>query len=114
MAVPAWLGVTGAAAKGSFDFLHNGMAMAILGSYIAAYSARIYIMNYYKNTRGRGTTLDNRGFFAVEQIAASVTMLVVGVLVVGGPAWFGWSDPRVVEFSRSAHHPDVAALVAGA
>ncbi len=113
MGVPAWLGVTGAAAKGSFDFLHNAMAMAILGSYIAAYSLRIYIMNFYKNTRGRGVQLDNRGFFAVEQIAASVTMLAVGVLVVNGPHWFGWADPRVVEFSRAAMHPDVPALVAG-
>ena len=113
MSVPAWLGVTGAAAKGSFDFLHNGMAMTILGSYIAAYSARIYIMNFYKNTRGKGVTLDNRGFFAVEQIAASTFMVLAGVLVIMGPAWFGWTDKRVVEFGAAAHHPDVTALVAG-
>jgi hypothetical protein len=110
---PAWSGYHPGAAKGSFDFLHNPAAMTILGSYVVAYAARIYIMNYYKNTRGRGTRLDNRGFFAVEQIAATLTMLLVGVLVVAGPTWFGWHDARVLEFGQAARHPDPVALVAG-
>jgi len=112
--LPAWTGFKAGAAKGSFEFLHDRAAMTILGSYIVAYMARIYIMNYYKNTRGRGVALDNRGFFAVEQLSATVTMLIVGTLVVFGPGWFGWTDHRVVEFSQAAHHPDTAALVAGA
>ncbi len=110
---PSWSGYRPGAAKGSFDFLHNAAAMTILGSYIVAYAARIYIMNYYKNTRGRGVRLDNRGFFAVEQISATATMLLVGTLVVAAPTMFGWRDPRVLEFSRAAAHPDPAALLAG-
>src|SRR5262249_20294833 len=75
--------------------------------------ARIYIMNYYKNTRGRGVKLDNRGFFAVEQISATTAMLIVGVLLIVGPVAFGWPDKRVVEFSDAAPHPDATALIAG-
>src|SRR5882672_8661434 len=47
--VPKWLGITGSAARGAFDFLHDPTAMTILGAYIVAYAARIYIMNFYKN-----------------------------------------------------------------
>lgn len=57
-----------------FDFLHNAAAMAVLAAYIGAYSLRIYIMNYYKNTRPAGTPLNNKWFFSIEQIAASVVM----------------------------------------
>jgi hypothetical protein len=109
--IPKWLGVS--AARGTFDFLSNGVAMTILGSYVAAYSARIYIMNYYKNTRGRGAALDNRGFFAVEQIAATVTMLIAGAFVIAAPRLLGWTNPAVLEFRNAAFHPDAAALIAG-
>src|SRR6266571_2743554 len=51
--LPPWTGYHPGASKGSFDFLHNSVAMTILGSYILAYAARIYIMNFYKNTRGK-------------------------------------------------------------
>ncbi|MCM2303873.1 MAG: hypothetical protein NDJ72_04175 [Elusimicrobia bacterium] len=64
-----------------FDFLSNGAAMAVLGAYILAYSLRIYIMNYYKNTRPKGTGLNNKWFFAVEQIAASVAMSLAAFAV---------------------------------
>ncbi len=57
-----------------FDFLHNAAAMAVLCTYICAYALRIYIMNYYKNTRPKGAPLDNKWFFSVEQISASVMM----------------------------------------
>ena len=42
--------------------------MTILGCYVCAYAIRIYIMNYYKNTRAKGQKLDNKAFFAIEQI----------------------------------------------
>lgn len=58
----AWSGVDPGSARGSFDFLRNTAAMVILGSYVVAYSIRIYIMNYFKNTRERGVPQDNRGF----------------------------------------------------
>ena len=107
-------GIGPRAMAGSFDFVHNAVAMTILSSYVAAYALRIYIMNYFKNTRPKGVPQDNRGFFAIEQIAASATMFIVGFLVVQGPVWFGWTTPAVVEFRDSALHPDLMALVAGA
>ncbi len=58
--------------KGDFDFLSNTAAVSILSSYIVAYSIRIYIMNYFKNTRAKGVPLDNNGFFGIEQIFAFI------------------------------------------
>ena len=69
-------------AKGSdFDFVHNTAALAVLAAYITAYSFRIYIMNYYKNTRPKGAGLDNKWFFSIEQIAASVAMCLLALLL---------------------------------
>ncbi|MBI4667813.1 MAG: hypothetical protein HY747_01305, partial [Elusimicrobia bacterium] len=67
--------------SGGFDFLKSKAAVMILGSYITAYAIRIYIMNYYKNTRPKGMPLDNKAFFAVEQIAASITLVSVALAV---------------------------------
>jgi hypothetical protein len=90
---------------GDFDFVHSQAAMIILGSYIAAYSIRIYIMNYYKNTRARGVKLDNNGFFAIEQIAATTTMILAGYLLWRSPGWFGNVNPQVVLFRSSFADP---------
>lgn len=81
-----------------FDFLKSAAAVTILSAYIVAYLIRIYIMNYYKNTRPKGAHLDNKGFFGVEQIAASVTMMIAALIVFNGPAWFGWSGKQAVQF----------------
>lgn len=67
--------------EGDFEFVESVTAMVILLSYIVAYSFRIYIMNYYKNTRSPGVKLDNKGFFAIEQITAT-TVLVAATLTV--------------------------------
>ncbi|MFB3894867.1 MAG: hypothetical protein ACE14V_01040 [bacterium] len=69
------------AKKGEFAFLQSPAAIAILLSYLTAYFIRIYIMNYYRNTRGKGVPQDNKGFFAFEQIAASSTMLIIGLIL---------------------------------
>jgi len=63
---------------GDFDFIHNKMAMTILAFYLAAYSIRIYIMNYYKNTRPKGAIYDTKGFFAIEQIASTISIVIAG------------------------------------
>jgi hypothetical protein len=68
------------AREGGFDFLRSVPALSILGSYIVAYSIRIYIMNYYKNTHGRGGKQDNRPFFGIEQLAASATLTLASLL----------------------------------
>ncbi len=71
---------------GGSDLVRNVLAMVVLGSYLLAYFIRLYIMNYYKNTRGKGCRQDNKAFFAIEQVSASVTILVVlAVLMLMSP-----------------------------
>lgn len=64
-----------------FDFVRNTAALAVLSTYLFAYACRIYIMNYYKNTRPAGAPLDNKWFFSIEQISASVAMLLIALAV---------------------------------
>jgi hypothetical protein len=96
-----------------FDFLHDAAAMAVLSTYICAYSLRIYIMNYYKNTRPKGAPLNNKWFFSIEQIAASVVM-ALGALAVWGSS--SQAEPvRAFQAALSAPHPSaVPANFAGA
>lgn len=101
---------------GDFDFVHSPAAVAILSSYIVAYSFRIYIMNYYKNTRAAGVKLDNNGFFAIEQIAATTVMIVSGYMLFHASAWFQLPNIQLVQFRQSlvsAHSMWVWAVVAG-
>ncbi|MGH2569827.1 MAG: hypothetical protein ACRDGR_01290 [bacterium] len=70
--------------EGGFEFLRSAAAMSILATYIVAYSIRIYIMNYYKNTHGRGRPQDNRPFFGIEQLAASATLTVASLALFHG------------------------------
>lgn len=75
--------------KGDFDFLGNAAAMTILTFYLIAYTIRIYIMNYYKNTRPKGAIYDTNGFFAIEQISSTLGLLLAGFIffqVVNRPA----------------------------
>lgn len=99
-----------------FDFLGNPAAVTILGSYIGAYSLRIYIMNYFKNTRPPGARQDTKGFYAVEQIAAVVTLLLVVTVLYFSPTLFGATGERI-ETVRGAiaspKSPWLAATVAG-
>jgi len=66
--------------KSSFDFLGNKAAMTILTFYLTAYTIRIYIMNYYKNTRPKGAVYDTKGFFAIEQITSTTTLILAGFI----------------------------------
>lgn len=93
--------------SGGFDFLKHRAAVVILTSYIASYAIRIYIMNYYKNTRPKGAPLDNRAFFATEQISASVAMVLMATLVLMSPRWFpAWSTvPQVAAFVQAVKAP---------
>jgi len=113
--IPAdqWLGLEAGAGRGSFDFLRSAPAMTILASYLVAYSIRLYIMNFYKNTRAPGVIQDNKGFFAIEQVAASATMVLGGGLLFVGPSLFGWSNPLVLEFGEALRHPQPMAVLSG-
>lgn len=88
-----------------FDFVNNGVAVTIFCSYIVAYALRIYIMNYYRNTRGEGVKYDNKGFFAVEQISASTTLLLVTLFVVASPGLLGWNFSQVELFNSAIFDP---------
>lgn len=75
--------------KANFDFLGNAAAMTILTFYLIAYTIRIYIMNFYKNTRPKGAIYDTNGFFAIEQVTSFSALLIAGVIyfnVVNKPA----------------------------
>uniref|UniRef100_UPI003D0C9123 hypothetical protein n=2 Tax=Haliangium sp. TaxID=2663208 RepID=UPI003D0C9123 len=85
----------------SFDFLSDAAALAIFLSYISAYAVRIYLMNYFKNTRGKGVKLDNKGFFAIEQFAATATMIVATVAIVAATS----DIEQVVAFQTGIAEP---------
>jgi hypothetical protein len=106
-------GIKPGAMHGGFDFIHSPLAMTVLVAYIISYAIRLYIMNYFKNTRGPEATLDNRGFFAFEQVAATVGILVMGVLAYFGHEWFGWNAPAVLAFHEGAQHLDLAGVLSG-
>lgn len=90
---------------GGFDFIYNAAAVIILGSYVTAYLIRIYIMNYYKNTREKNVKQDNKGFFAIEQIAATLTMITVGLFVFYSPELFGWNTKPINEYVEAFKNP---------
>jgi len=92
---------------GGFAFLHNRAAVIIFTSYIAAYSFRIYIMNYFKNTRPKGAPMDNTAFFGLEQISASAAMVIMALAVYYGPRFFtSWLQAsQVTDFIASIQAP---------
>lgn len=90
---------------GGFDFIYNAAAVTILGSYIIAYFIRIYIMNYYKNTRGKDVKQDNKGFFAIEQIFATITMLLAGIVIYNSPQLFDWNGDHIKQFIGAIDSP---------
>ncbi len=99
--------------RDNFEFLRSKPAMVILGSYILAYAIRIYIMNYYKNTRAKDQKLDNKAFFAIEQIAAFGTMVIAAAVLLAVPAP-GVKQIQMFQDAVAKPHPQwSAALVSG-
>ena len=92
--------------KGGFDFLQSTAAVVILTSYIVAYAIRIYIMNYFKNTRAKGVPLDNQGYFGIEQITAFLFAIILGIFFYNSPTWFGWNFPQLTQFHSSIIAPN--------
>lgn len=73
-------------------------------------------MNYYKNTRGKNVKQNNKGFFAIEQIAATITMLLVGILVYYSPKLFGWNGKQITDYVGAIDTPQTMwgwAILAG-
>jgi hypothetical protein len=106
-------GIKPGALRGGFEFIHSPLAMTVLTAYIIAYAVRLYIMNYFKNTRSSAATLDNRGFFAIEQVAASATIVAFGLIAYFGRDAFGWSAPAVLAFHEGAQRFEWAAILSG-
>jgi len=88
-----------------FDFLDSPLAVGILSSYIVAYFIRIYLMNYYKNTRPKGSESKNEMFFGVEQIAASVSMISAAIFFASAPQILGWNSPQLLKFRAAVLDP---------
>ena len=88
--------------KGDFDFLNNVAAMTILSAYLTAYAIRIYTMNYYKNTRPKGAPQNNEWFFAIEQVASTITLVLVVAALMSG---LGGSSENVEIFRGAVSAP---------
>ncbi len=86
---------------GDFDFINNTAAVVILVTYITAYTIRIYIMNYFKNTRAKGVPLDNNGFFGIEQIFAFIFVMFISLFFFNSAGWFGWDVSQINLFRAS-------------
>lgn len=109
----ASIGITVKRADGHFDFLGSVPAMSILVCYIAAYSVRLYVMNVFKLTRPPGPGLDNRGYFAIEQVTASATMALVAAVLIALPAVAGVRTAELLELRDAAFRMDWAAFASG-
>jgi hypothetical protein len=112
--IPAsqWAHLKPGAPGGGFDLLH----LVVLGLYVSAYAIRIYLMNYFKNTRAKGVPLDNKGFFAIEQISACVTMVALAAFFYfASPAlgWAGKPEASLAIFRGAVQHPTPIALLSG-
>lgn len=81
--------------------------MLIFSSYIVAYAVRIYIMNYYKNTRPVGSTGSNKGFFAVEQLTAVTVVVLVVLGLVLMKSSLGWGGPRITNTVNAILEPNL-------
>jgi hypothetical protein len=107
------LGIDPTRLAGGFDFVHNAMAMWVLGAYIGSYAVRLYLMNYFKNTRTGPADVDNRGYFALEQLSASAVIFAAMAAVWWGVKSLGWADPRLVIAHDTMQAPDLAGVVSG-
>jgi hypothetical protein len=107
------LGIDPKHLHGGFDFVHNVFAMWILGCYILAYAIRLYLMNYFKNTRKGTSTIDNREYFAMEQISASAVIFSALAVLWWGVRTLGWADPRLVIAHDTIAHPSALGIMSG-
>jgi hypothetical protein len=110
--IPGWLGVNLDRDAHPFVFVKSPLAMIILSLYTLSYAIRLYIMNWYKNSRKPDKT-DNRGYFAVEQISASLAMVLVGLFFFFAPQLIGWQPLQVSDWHEAVLHPNLSAILSG-
>lgn len=100
--------VFGGDGKGGESPFKSLPVMVIFGSYIVAYSFRIYIMNYYKNTRPPNEKKDNnKSFFAIEQIASTTTLILVTIAVLVASKNFNIEGERIAPFVGAIFAPNM-------
>ncbi|HDP68440.1 MAG TPA: hypothetical protein ENN20_08085 [Candidatus Marinimicrobia bacterium] len=84
----------------------NTAVVVIFSSYITAYAVRIYIMNYYKNTRPTDVKVDNnKAFFGIEQISSTTTLFLATAILLLIVRRAGWSGERITPFANAVFHP---------
>lgn len=88
-----------------FAFLESPFVVGILLFYLLSYFFRIYIMNYFKSVDPQGSKINNQGFFALEQLAASATMIFVAFLTVFLWKYGVWTAPSAEKFSLALFDP---------
>ena len=99
--------------KGDFDFINNFAFMSIFLAYIFAYAFRIYIMNYYKNTRPKDSIYDYKGFFGIEQISASATLIISMIIILLVTATPGSVIDQFQQAASQPHEKWFSAIFAG-
>lgn len=93
---------------GEKPFYESTAALVILTLYVSAYAFRIFIMNYFKNTRPKNAPSDNTGFFGTEQMSASFTMLIAGLVAYNASSWFGIQAAPLTAFVEAFTKPNPA------
>jgi len=106
--LPLPTSTTTAAVNFGFGLFGN----TVLVLYVIAYGVRLYWMNYYKNTRGTAPQ-DNKGYFAIEQITSTVTLILVVIGLLWGTNQFHWTAQRLLDLQAAAHQPNPLAIASG-
>ena len=82
--------------------------MIIFSAYISAYAVRIYIMNFYKNTRPKEKKKDNnKSFFAIEQMSSTTTLILVAVSIIIFAKLSGAEGERITPFVNAFFSPNL-------
>ncbi len=98
--------IFGGGANGKASPFASLPVMVVFSAYIVSYAIRIYIMNYYKNTRPHDSKKDNnKSFFAIEQIASTTTLSVVVIAIILFAKLGGVTGDRITPFVDAIFQP---------
>jgi hypothetical protein len=86
---------TGLAGNGHFNFLESKGFMLTMGFYIIPYAYRIYVLSRFK------TKIDNKAIFSIEQVAASVTIIIGLIILLIALHGFGYAPKPLVSFNNA-------------
>ncbi len=79
----------------------------IFAFYIVSYAFRIYIMNYYKNTRPKNVKVNNnKAFFAIEQITSTTTLITFTLSTLLIAKSLGLAGERITPFTNAITNPN--------